>query len=131
MSSAWPADPRAYLQAYLDAWNEPDVERVCDAFHQPAPIYAGSRVVATDPSSRRSFLTGYVDSTRAELDRGTRWEAPSMDITELGRNGALATVRWVFRRSDGSVIEDYLDSYLLARIDGRWGILADLIHDAV
>ena len=116
------------MAAYLDAWNEGDLERVLDAYHGPAPIFSGGAVEVSDAVSRRAYLGAYLDSTRAELEQGTRWECPSLEVTPLGTDAALLTARWVFRRIDGTAAEDYPDSYLLARIAGRWGFIADVIH---
>jgi hypothetical protein len=129
VSERWPDDPRDYMTAYVAAWNENDLERVVDAYHDAAPVYQGGQVLAHDAASRRTFLTDYLESTKDELAAGTRWELPSLDVQQLGVNGVLATARWVFRRSDGTALEDYLDSYVLVRIDGRWAIFADVIHD--
>jgi uncharacterized protein DUF4440 len=130
MSRPWPDDPQAYMAAYLDAWNEGDLERVLDAYHAPAPIFSGGLVEASDTDSRRVYLGAYLDSTRGELAQGTRWECPSLEVKVLGSDAALLTARWVFRRTDGTALEDYPDSYLLVRAGGRWGFIADVIHTA-
>jgi hypothetical protein len=129
MTAAWPDDPREYLLAYLDAWNAGDAARVCDAYLVPSVIHSEGAVHANlDEASRRAWLGDYVESTRPELAAGTRWECPSLEVTPLGSDGCLVTARWVFRRTDGSAVEDYFDSYLLVRVDGRWVFLADVIH---
>jgi hypothetical protein len=129
MGSDWPNDPAGYLAAYVEAWNAADLDRIADAYHAAAPVYQGGQVLADDAAARQAFLAEYVESTRGELAAGTRWECPSLEVTPIGLNGALATARWVFRRADGSAVEDYLDSYVLVRIEGRWRIFADVIHD--
>ena len=131
MSESWPDDPGAFMTAYMDAWNQGDVDRVCDAYHVPALIHKRGRVQANmDAASRQAYLRAYLDSTRNELAAGTRWECPSCAFTPLGRDGVLATAHWVFRQRDGTILEDYLDSYVLVGIDGRWVFLADVVHDA-
>lgn len=128
MSQPWPDEPQAYMAAYLDAWNEGDLERLLDAYHGPAPIFADGVVQASGAESRFTYLGAYLDSTRGELALGTRWECPSLDIVPLGGDAFLATARWTFRRLDGSVLDDYPDSYLLVRIGDRCAFLADVIH---
>lgn len=129
MSLPWPDAPEAYMTAYLDAWNEGDTDRVCDAYHVPALIFKDGAVQANlDTESRLAYLGAYLDSTRDELAQGTRWECPSLEVVALGADSALATARWTFRRTDGTVLEDYPDSYLLVRIEGRWAFMADVIH---
>jgi len=129
MSRPWPDEPDAYMTAYLDAWNEGDTNRVCDAYLVPALIYKGGSVQANlDAESRLGYLGAYLDLTRDELAQGTRWECPSLEVVSLGADAVLATARWTFRRTDGTVLEDYPDSYLLVRIGGRWAFMADVIH---
>jgi hypothetical protein len=128
-SRPWPADPREFVLAYLDAWNEADVDRVIDAFHVPSLIHAEGvvRQQLTGPS-RLDYLGSYVDSTREALAAGARWTCPSLEIRPLGADAALATARWVFTAGDGTLVEDYFDSYLLTMVGGRWYVLADAIH---
>jgi len=125
----WPDDPDAFILAYLDAWNEADVERVIDAYHVPSLVHAEGTVrpQLTGPS-RLEFLGTYVDSTRDALAAGARWTCPSLEVKGLGAEASLVTARWVFTLGDGTVTEDYFDSYLLARVDGRWYVIADAIH---
>ena len=128
--SAWPDDAGEYVLAYLDAWNAGDADRVCDAYHLPSVIYAEAAVHANlDEDDRLAWLGSYVESTRDELAAGTRWECPSLTITPLGTDAALATARWVFHRSDGTVLEDYPDTYVMVRVDGRWAFLADVVYE--
>jgi len=129
MTSPWPDDPRDYVLAYLDAWNAGDADRVCDAYHVPSLIYADRALHANmDTDTRRAWLGAYVESTRPELATGTRWECPTLSAMPLGSDAALVTARWIFRRTDGTVVEDYFDSYVLVRLDGRWTFMADMIH---
>lgn len=125
----WPDDPRAFILAYLDAWNEADVERVIDAFHVPSLIHAEGVVhqQLTGPS-RLDFLGTYVDSTRPALAAGARWSCPTLEVQALGADAALVTANWVLTAGDGTVTEDYFDSYLLTLVGGRWYVLADAIH---
>lgn len=130
-SLSWPLDPREFILAYLDAWNEADVERVIDAFHVPSLIHTEGEVVQqlTGPS-RLVFLGSYVDSTRDALAAGGRWTAPTVEVKALGADAALVTANWVFTTVDDTVTEDYFDSYLLTMVGGRWYVLADAIHRA-
>ena len=117
------------MMAYLDAWNRADVEQVIDAYHVPSLVHSEGEVrpQLTGPS-RLEFLGSYVDSTREALAAGAAWTCPSLEVQPLGADAALATARWVFTTADGRAAEDYFDSYLLVRVEGRWYILADAIH---
>lgn len=128
-STPWPDDPDEYLLAYMDAWNRADLDRICDAYHVPAFIYRRGRVEAIpDEGAKRRYFGELLGGTRAELEGGAQWERPFYEATPLGRDSALVTVRWVFRRRDGAVLEDYLDSYHLVRLDRRWAFLGDTVQ---
>lgn len=125
----WPDDPRAFVETYLDAWNGADVDRVIDAWHVPSVIHTAGEVIHQPTAeSRLGFLGAYVDSTRPALAAGATWTCPTLDVRSLGADAAVATANWVFTLADGTVTEDYLDTYLLVRVSGRWFILADAIH---
>ncbi|MES1239608.1 MAG: hypothetical protein ABUL57_01965, partial [Chloroflexota bacterium] len=127
----WPDDPREFILAYLDAWNEADVERVIDAFHVPSLIHTEGQVIEhLTGASRLEFLGSYVDSTKEALAAGGRWSAPTVEVKPLGADAALVTANWVFTTGAGAVTEDYFDSYLVTVIGGRWYVLADAIHRA-
>ena len=131
MSGTWPDDPRAFVLEYLDAWNVGDVDRVCDAYSLPTILYSEGRLQPRlDQAAQRAWLGRYIDSTRAELAAGTRWTCPSLAIAPLGPRSALATAQWVFTRTDGTVLEDYPDTYLMVRVGGRWLFMADIIDPA-
>ena len=128
---SWPTEPEAFVRAYLDAWNAADVDRVIDAWHVPSVIHTAGEVIAQPTGeSRLGFLGSYVDSTRPALAAGATWTCPTLDVRSLGAGAAVATANWVFTLADGTVTEDYLDTYLLVRVGDRWFILADAIHAA-
>jgi hypothetical protein len=56
------------------------------------------------------------------------WRIGNLDVTPLGAGAALATVGWLARRSEQSLLSDFLGSYLVALEDGRWRILGDMVH---
>ena len=128
MIDPWPDDPVAFMTAYMAAWNAADLDRICDADHVPALVYSQGTVHAnSDGDARRAYLGDFLDGTRAELAAGARWESPSCEVTTAGDGGVVVTTRWVFRRPDGALAEDYPDTYVLVRIDGRWAIMADIL----
>ena len=125
----WPDDPDAFLEAYMDAWNRADLDRICDAYHTPSLIYKHGEVQANlDETAKRAYFGALLDGTRSALVAGARWERPEFALTPLGRDSTIATVRWVFRAADGTILEDYLDSYYLVRLGGRWQFLGDTVH---
>jgi len=128
MSEPWPDDPAAFMTTYMAAWNAADLDRICDAYNVPALVYQQGTVYANDDEkARRTYLGAFLEGTRAELAAGARWESPGHQVTLAGDGGAVVTTRWVFRRPDGTVAEDYPDTYVLVRVDGRWAIMADVL----
>jgi hypothetical protein len=125
----WPDDPDAFLIAYMDAWNRSDLDRICDAYHTPSLIYKRGEVQANlGEIAKRAYFGALLDGTRSALAAGACWERPEFALTPLGRDSNIATVRWVFRAADGTILQDYLDSYHLVRLGGHWQFLGDTVH---
>jgi hypothetical protein len=52
-----------------------------------------------------------------------------LEVTDLGRSSALATVNWHVRDADGAVLKDFRTTYQLLSVDGTWRILSYTNHD--
>ena len=48
--------------------------------------------------------------------------------TPIGNAAALVTVRWILVHPRAGTLEDYRDSYLVARIKGDWRFVGDVVH---
>jgi hypothetical protein len=129
-TSGWPGENffRAYMDAYCDAWNREDLEAILDTYHLPCFIYKrGTLYALLDERSKRDYIAGFVELNRQEGP--ATWEMPTFSLIELGHSSALATARWIFRRPDGSVVWDFVDSHHFCRFDGRWKFLDRTLHD--
>jgi hypothetical protein len=120
---------RALMDSYCDAWNREDLGAIVDAYHAPSFTYKyGALHSFPDLESRRDYSIGFIGENRREGPAA--WEILSFAVTNLGTNSSLVTVRWVFRRPDGSDVWDFVDSYNLCRFEGRWKFLVRTLHDA-
>jgi hypothetical protein len=119
---------RAHMDRYCKAWNDEDLDGIIDSYHLPCFIYKyGALHALLDAHSKRDYISGFLEVNR-EAGPAT-WEFLTISLIDLGSNSALATVRWVFRRPDGSVVWDFVDSYHCCRFDGRWKFLTRTLHD--
>jgi hypothetical protein len=123
-----PDDPVGLLRWYQEAWNDRDLERILDAYATPCFVAKGGRVLHhRDQAGKARYFGDLLAGNRRQGPH--RWELGDVDLRPLGRDGALATVRWTCRRPDGSVIWEFPDSYLLAGERGRWWIVGDVVHE--
>jgi hypothetical protein len=119
---------RAFMDGYCDAWNREDFDAIIDSYHVPCFIYKyGTLYPLLDAESKRKYFSGFIEVNRNEGP--ATWEILTYSLIELGANSALATARWVFRRPDGSVIWDFVDSHHFCRFDGSWRFLDRTLHD--
>ena len=119
---------RALMDSYCDAWNREDVDAILDVYQVPSFTYKEGKLhTFVDLDSRREYVADFIEVNRKEGP--ATWEIVSFAVTHLGRNGALITTRWVFRRPDSSVVWDFVDSYLLCRFEGGWKFLVRTLHD--
>lgn len=119
---------RTFMDRYCEAWNREDLEAILGAYHVPSFTYKyGTLHAFMDAESRRKYVAGFIDENRQEGP--ATWEIASFAAIDLGRNSSLVTTRWAFRRPDGSVVWDFVDSYNLCRFDGRWKFLVRTLHD--
>jgi len=119
---------RTFMDRYCDAWNRDDLDAILEAYHVPSFTYKyGTLHAFLDAESRRDYTVGFIDENRREGP--ATWEILSFAVTDLGLNSSLVTARWVFRRPDGSDVWDFVDSYNLCRLDGRWKFLVRTLHD--
>jgi Domain of unknown function (DUF4440) len=119
---------RAYMDAYCEAWNRLDLDAILDTYHLPCFIYKdGTLYALLDEQTKRDYVAGFVELNRS-VGPAT-WEMPTFSLARLGSNSALVTARWVFRRPDGTVIWDFVDSHHFCRFGGRWKFLDRTLHD--
>jgi SnoaL-like domain len=105
-----------------------DVEAI-DAMYE-APLLAlrdGEVIHLPDRAAVREHLA---ELMAAYAQSGAvRADIVELDVTELGRSSAFATVHWHVRAADGAVVKDFRTTYHLVNAGGGWQILSYTNHD--
>lgn len=121
------AEVRAFMDAHRSAWERFDLGAVVASYATPASVARVSGLTRLpDEAAKQAYFGKRLDSMRATGPH--TWTATRESVTPAGRCGAVYAVHWVCRRPDGSVVEEFGDTYLLARVGGRWEILGDVVH---
>ena len=116
------------MAQYTDAWNREDIDAIEDYYHLPFFSYKdGALEVFVDADLSRAADLEWIEVNRREGP--ARWERLTSQLQRLGRNAALVTTRWAFRRPDGTAVWDFVDTFQLCRFDGRWQFLNRTLHD--
>jgi len=116
------------------------IEAYGDAFGRGpsaiAEFYAEPCVTARAGVARVHATRKDVESLFAEVEetyraRGfTHGDVLSLQVEPLGSNSALATVQWAYRGACEELLWKSTFSYNLYRLDGRWKILIQTMHDS-
>lgn len=118
-----------FMARYRESWERLDLDAVTECYATPTCVAHLSGVSRlADESAKRDYFAQRLDHLRAAGP--LRWDALDVHVQPAGRTGAVYAVRWVCRRADGHLVEEFGDTYLLAREHGRWLVLADVVHPA-
>ena len=122
------AEVEGFMDAYTEAWNAGDLDGIVAAYATPCFVVEGGRVLRhEDEAAKARYFGDLLAGNRCEGPH--TWSIGHLDRRSLGSDAAMVTVRWHCRRPDGSMIWDFLASYLLASEQGRWRILGDVVQD--
>ena len=105
-----------------------DVDAIGAVYEAPLLALRDGKVIhLRDRAAVREHLgelmAAYAQSGAARAD------IAELDVTELGRSSAFATVHWHVRDADGDVLKDFRTTYHLVAADGGWRILSYTNHD--
>lgn len=111
----------AVVSAYMDAWNRRDLAGMDATFHFPhARIASGRITILEQPMARApDFFERFVAATG--------WHYSLWDYrraVQSCEDKVHFAVQFTRYRADGSVIGVYPSMWIVARIDGRWGVQA-------
>lgn len=109
------------LNLYMDSWNTRDLEGMDAAFHFPHVRIASGAIHALETPSARSgdFFSRFIESTGWHY---TLWDyRRAIQSTDDKVHFAVQFTRY---REDNSVIGVYPSMWIVAKIDGRWGVQA-------
>ncbi len=109
------------LNAYLKAWNLRDMDGMDAAFHFPHVRIASGRIhVLEQPASRTDdFFDRFIEQTGWHY---SLWDyRRAVQSTDDKVHFAVQFTRY---RADDSVIGHYPSMWIVALIDGKWGVQA-------
>ncbi len=114
-------DALAALNGYMDAWNRRDIAGMDAAFHFPHVRIASGRIIHLEsPESRvADFFEKFIAATGWHY---SLWDyRRAVQSTDSKVHFAVQFSRY---RADGSAIGSYPSMWIVAKIDGRWGVQA-------
>lgn len=117
-SSQAVAEAMACLDRFTHAFNDCNADAMDAELHFPHVMLAGSEVrVWNQPGQHPSDL---FPSLRKIGWRETRYESRDPLLATLDKVHFLVT--YTRRRSDASILSEHTNLWIVARVNGRWGI---------
>ena len=109
----------AALNSYMDAWNCRDIDGMNAAFHFPHVRIASGTIRVTDESTTfpPDFFEQFVESTGWHY---SLWDYRRAVQSEQDK--VHFAVQFTRYRQDGTMIGHYPSMWIVAKIDGRWGV---------
>jgi hypothetical protein len=116
-----------YFQAYAEAFNRFDGERIAYFLNCPCLLVSGAAAHwLTTPETIQANTEALLAFHRAQgFGRAT---TSNVIVRPMGANLALAEVQWTVERADGTVLWTFRNTYNLADFGGGWKILASTTH---
>jgi hypothetical protein len=125
---AFTDEVRGFFEEYNNAFASIDGNRIAALYHMPTVTMRGDASIhclqSRDELAR--FFQGVADSYYKDGYRGGSFE--NLQVVPIGERSALATMDWVMRRGDGSLIREWRQSYNLVRVGNGWQILVSTFH---
>ena len=110
----------AVINAYQDAWNLRDLEAMDATFHFPHARIASGKVSILQPMSRHpQFFDAFIEQTG--------WHYSLWDYrhaVQSCEDKVHFAVQFTRYRGDDTAIGHYPSLWIVAKIDGRWGVQA-------
>jgi ketosteroid isomerase-like protein len=117
-----------FFSHYAERYMASDVDAISAMYEAPLLALRDGRVIhLPDREAVREHLTELMDAYARS--GAVRADIAELDVTELGRSSAFASVHWHVRAADGAVVKDFRTTYHLANADGTWQILSYTNHD--
>ncbi len=122
------ADITAFFTTYRDAFNRLDGDAVADLWHSPSGITDSGATLAqaqltwwTAEAPMRANMRALCEAYRSNGFADAQFEV--MDAVPMGANHAFARLRWVLRRTDGTVLQQFGTGYHVLRGANGWRVL--------
>jgi len=119
---------RSFFDGYMDCFDRLDGTAAAVYYSAPSFVVKDGGITRFGPNEKSDYFSALMDSN-TEVGEHV-WEIAEFDVDLPAPNGAIATVRWIARRPDRSVIWDFEDTYVLGNDGAGWSILGDIVHDS-
>jgi ketosteroid isomerase-like protein len=122
------SDLDTFFAGYAERYMASDVDAISAVYEAPLLALRDGQVLhLPDRAAVREHLAelmgGYAASGAARAD------IAELDVVDLGRSSAFATVHWHVSNATGEVVKDFRTTYHLARAGESWRILSYTNHD--
>jgi len=121
--------PEAFIEAYAAAWQlPPDGKKIAELYHAPCLTLRGDGSFVA--LQTRADVIQFFQSVAETYEKLGIVEPSFKDFTSqtMGSRGALATVTWVGRKADGTLVREWRVSYNLIDFEGRRRIVLATTH---
>lgn len=117
-----------FFARYAERYMASDVGAISDLYKAPLlALREGKAIHLSDRAAVDEHLTELMAAYAAS--GAARADIARLDVTDLGRSTAFATVHWHVRGAEGALLKDFHTTYQLLRVDGSWRILSYTNHD--
>jgi len=117
-----------FFAHYAERYMASDVEAVGALYEAPLVALRDGRAIHLPDRAAVDEHLGEVMAAYARSG-AARADVAELDVVPLGHSSAMATVHWLVRDADGSVLKDFRTTYHLIRAEGSWRILSYTNHD--
>ena len=117
-----------FFAHYAERYMASDADAVSAVYEAPLlALREGTVIHLADRAAVRAHLAELMDAYARS--GAARADVAELDVTELGRSSAFATVHWHVRDAEGTLLKDFRTTYHLVDAGGRWRILSYTNHD--
>jgi hypothetical protein len=117
---------RSLFDGYMDCFDRLDGPAAAAYYSAPSFVVKNGAITRLGPDEKADYFSALMDSN-AEAGEHV-WEIADFNVDLPAPNGAIATIRWIARRPDRSVVWDFSDTYVLGDDGDGWRILGDIVH---
>jgi ketosteroid isomerase-like protein len=118
-----------FFETYAERYMASDADAIAAMYEVPfLAVREGRAIHLGDPAAVREHLVALMEAYRNA--GATKATIAELQVTQLDRTSAIATVRWNALSGDGALLRDFATSYQMLREEPRgWRILSYTYHD--
>jgi hypothetical protein len=117
-----------FLERYGDAFNRVAADEIAEMYYLPSLTVRGdgSVHVFTEVADVRDFMGSVAKVYYDEGNRASSFD--ELSVRPVGGQSAVASLRWMLRREDGTSIREWRQTYNLVRSKGSWKFILSTFH---